>query len=45
MQANQAEADDVDLRVRRQLRDLRTQRGLTLEEVASRADIDVSTLS
>src|SRR4051812_37733722 len=45
MQANQPEADDVDLRVRRQLRDLRTQRGLTLEEVATRADIDVSTLS
>src|ERR1700760_965261 len=37
--------DDVDLRVRRRLRELRTQRGLTLEEVASRADIDVSTLS
>jgi transcriptional regulator with XRE-family HTH domain len=37
--------DDVDLRVRRRLRDLRTQRGLTLEEVATRADIDVSTLS
>lgn len=37
--------DDVDLRVRRRLRQLRTQRGLTLEEVASRADIDVSTLS
>jgi len=39
------EPDDVDLRVRRRLRDLRTQRGLTLEEVATRADIDVSTLS
>jgi transcriptional regulator with XRE-family HTH domain len=38
-------ADDVDLRVRRRLRELRTQRGLTLEEVATRADIDVSTLS
>ncbi|MDX1893292.1 XRE family transcriptional regulator [Mycolicibacterium sp. 050158] len=43
MQANQA--DDVDLRVRRRLRELRTQRGFTLEEVATRADIDVSTLS
>jgi transcriptional regulator with XRE-family HTH domain len=38
-------ADDVDLRVRRRLRELRNQRGLTLEEVAGRADIDVSTLS
>jgi transcriptional regulator with XRE-family HTH domain len=37
--------DDVDARVRRRLRELRTQRGMTLEEVASRADIDVSTLS
>jgi transcriptional regulator with XRE-family HTH domain len=45
MQANHSHADDVDLRVRRQLRELRTQRGLTLEEVATRADIDVSTLS
>jgi transcriptional regulator with XRE-family HTH domain len=45
MQAKQSNADDVDLRVRRQLRALRIQRGLTLEEVATRADIDVSTLS
>jgi transcriptional regulator with XRE-family HTH domain len=37
-------ADDVDLRVRRRLRELRTQHGLSLEEVATRADIDVSTL-
>lgn len=37
--------DDVDLRVRRRLRELRTSRGLTLDEVATRADIDVSTLS
>lgn len=37
--------DDVDLRVRRRLRELRTRHGLTLEEVATRADIDVSTLS
>jgi transcriptional regulator with XRE-family HTH domain len=43
MQAKDGE--DVDLRVRRRLRELRTQRGFTLEEVASRADIDVSTLS
>src|ERR1700731_1597418 len=37
--------DSVDIRVRRRLRDLRTQRGLTLEDVASRSSIDVSTLS
>jgi transcriptional regulator with XRE-family HTH domain len=43
MQAKPVE--DVDLRVRRRLRELRTQRGLTLDEVATRADIDVSTLS
>ena len=44
MQAN-AEESSVDLRVRRRLRELRTQRGLTLEDVATRARIDVSTLS
>lgn len=43
MEANSEE--NVDLRVRRRLRELRTQRGLTLEEVAARARIDVSTLS
>ncbi|BBY46991.1 hypothetical protein MARA_04590 [Mycolicibacterium arabiense] len=41
----QANHDDVDARVRRRLRELRTQHGLTLEDVATRADIDVSTLS
>lgn len=43
----QANPDDggVDLRVRRRLRELRTQQGLTLEDVATRARIDVSTLS
>ncbi|MGB3476087.1 MAG: helix-turn-helix transcriptional regulator, partial [Mycobacterium sp.] len=43
----QASTDDggVDLRVRRRLRELRTQQGLTLEDVATRARIDVSTLS
>lgn len=45
MQAKTDPADDVELRVRRRLRELRTQRGLTLEDVAKRADIDVSTLS
>ena len=44
MQAN-AEESSVDLRVRRRLRELRTQQGLTLEDVATRAQIDVSTLS
>jgi transcriptional regulator with XRE-family HTH domain len=44
MQAN-ARDDSVDSRVRRRLRDLRSQRGLTLEEVAARSNIDVSTLS
>jgi transcriptional regulator with XRE-family HTH domain len=37
--------DNVEDRVRRRLRDLRLQRGLTLEDVASRSSIDVSTLS
>ena len=44
MQANGPE-DSVDQRVRRRLRELRMQRGLTLEDVATRARIDVSTLS
>src|SRR5690349_21901638 len=43
MQANGDES--VDLRVRKRLRDLRMQRGLTLEEVATRSAIDISTLS
>jgi transcriptional regulator with XRE-family HTH domain len=37
--------DDVDARVRRRLRELRMQHGLTLEDVAARASIDISTLS
>lgn len=41
----QAKDDDVDARVRRRLRELRSRNGLTLEEVAARAQIDVSTLS
>jgi len=41
MQAN----EPVDARVRRRLKELRTERGLTLEQVAGRASIDVSTLS
>jgi transcriptional regulator with XRE-family HTH domain len=42
----QAKADDaVEVRVRKRLRELRIQHGLTLEEVAGRSNIDVSTLS
>lgn len=43
MQAN--DDDGVDARVRRRLRELRLQRGMTLDDVASRSNIDVSTLS
>src|SRR3954453_14715975 len=43
MQAKNEEG--VDLRVRCRLRELRMQRGLTLEEGASRSSVDVSTLS
>jgi transcriptional regulator with XRE-family HTH domain len=42
----QANTDgSVDVRVRRRLRELRMQHGLTLEDVATRSNIDVSTLS
>lgn len=44
MQANAAD-DRIEDRIRRRLRDIRKQRGLTLEDVASRAQLDVSTLS
>ena len=37
--------ESVDARVRRRLRELRAERGLTLQQVAERAAIDVSTLS
>jgi transcriptional regulator with XRE-family HTH domain len=44
--AMQAKAEEsVDHLVRRRLRELRIQRGLTLDDVAGRAQIDVSTLS
>lgn len=39
------ERASIDLRVRRRLRDLRGERGLTLAQVAARANLDVSTLS
>jgi transcriptional regulator with XRE-family HTH domain len=44
MQANPPE-EPVDARVRRRLRELRSQQGLTLQQVAERANLDVSTLS
>jgi transcriptional regulator with XRE-family HTH domain len=45
MQANATPDEGVDARVRRRLRELRTTQGLTLREVAERANLDVSTLS
>lgn len=45
LMAKDDETDSIDLRVRRRLRDLRTERGLTLAQVAERANLDVSTLS
>jgi transcriptional regulator with XRE-family HTH domain len=44
MTANSIE-EPVDARVRRRLRELRTERGLTLGQVAERASLDLSTLS
>ena len=45
-QTGKATPDEpVDARVRRRLRELRTERGLTLQQVAERAHIDLSTLS
>jgi transcriptional regulator with XRE-family HTH domain len=40
-----ANEEPVDVRARRRLRELRHERGLTLQQVAERASIDVSTLS
>jgi transcriptional regulator with XRE-family HTH domain len=47
MQANETDSatDGIDARVRLRLRQLRTEQGLTLQQVAERASIDVSTLS
>jgi transcriptional regulator with XRE-family HTH domain len=42
---NVADEEPVDVRARRRLRELRTEAGLTLQQVAQRAAIDVSTLS
>ena len=44
MKAKDSE-EPVDSRARRRLRELRNERGLTLQQVAERANIDVSTLS
>jgi transcriptional regulator with XRE-family HTH domain len=44
MQANGPD-EGIDHRIRKRLRELRNQRGMTLEEVATRSAIDVSTLS
>ena len=41
----QANGDGVDARVRRRIRELRTASGMTLQQVAEAANIDVSTLS
>jgi transcriptional regulator with XRE-family HTH domain len=45
MQAKTSSHESVDARVRRRLRELRLERGMTLQQVAERASIDVSTLS
>ncbi|CAN5712403.1 XRE family transcriptional regulator [soil metagenome] len=48
MQANKVdgqEVESVDARVRRRLRELRAEQGLTLQQVSERAHIDVSMLS
>jgi transcriptional regulator with XRE-family HTH domain len=47
MLANEPEpdAETVERRVRRRLREFRSERGLTLQQVADRAHIDVSTMS
>jgi len=44
VKANKLE-EPVDIRARRRLRELRTERGLTLQQIAERAHIDISTLS
>jgi transcriptional regulator with XRE-family HTH domain len=43
--AKRSDAETIDTRARRRLRELRTERGLTLQEVAEVANLDVSTLS
>jgi len=43
--AKHGEPEPVDARARRRLRELRTEQGLTLQQVAERASIDTSTVS
>lgn len=43
--ANSNTHEPIDVRVRRRLRELRSEQGLTLAQVAARASIDISTLS
>ena len=43
--AKDEESETVEARVRRRLRELRRERGMTLESVAAAASIDISTLS
>lgn len=45
MHAHAEEPEPIDARVRRRLRELRAERGLTLAQVADAAGIDMSTLS
>ena len=45
MSAKTTPEEPIDARVRRRLRELRSERGLTLQQVAERASIDLSTLS
>jgi transcriptional regulator with XRE-family HTH domain len=45
MEANEQHEESVDVRARRRLRELRRERGLTLQQVGERASIDVSTVS
>jgi len=45
MQANSDDDETFDARVRRRLRELRTEQGLTLQQVGERAHLDVSMLS
>jgi transcriptional regulator with XRE-family HTH domain len=40
-----AREESIDARVRRRLRELRAQRGLTLQQVAEQVSVDISTLS
>ncbi|QXC60656.1 XRE family transcriptional regulator [Aquihabitans sp. G128] len=45
MQANDDPGETIDARVRRRLRELRAEQGLTLQQVSERANIDISMLS